>query len=94
MSEDMIFVGNLPHSATESEIKEHFSSVSKIYSINLITDRKGRSRCFGFLKVDKSDEAVASFNQKEFQGRKLRVSHAIKKETFRYGHRGFHNRGH
>ena len=101
MAEGEIFVGNLPHSATEEEIKVHFSSAGQVHSINLITDRKGRSRCFGFITIDNPEEAVQSvnktfqkqLNQKEFQERKLRVSRAVPKTDFRPRHRNFNRRG-
>ena len=93
MAEGEIFVGNLPHSATEEEIKVHFSSAGQVHSINLITDRKGRSRCFGFITIDNPEEAVALLNQKEFQERKLRVSSAVPKTDFRPRHRNFNRRG-
>ena len=93
MAEGEIFVGNLPHSATEEEIKVHFSSAGQVHSINLITDRKGRSRCFGFITIDNPEEAVALLNQKEFQERKLRVSRAVPKTDFRPRHRNFNRRG-
>ncbi|MBN1759287.1 MAG: hypothetical protein JW863_13255 [Chitinispirillaceae bacterium] len=92
MTQGEIFVGNLPHSATEEEIKAHFSPVGQIHSINLVTDRKGRSRCFGFISIDNPEEAVTLLNEKEFQERKLRVSRAIKND-FRPRHQGFHRRG-
>ncbi|MBN1309285.1 MAG: hypothetical protein JXA18_15280 [Chitinispirillaceae bacterium] len=78
-----IFVGNLPHSATESQIEEHFNPAGRVHSIRIMTDRKGRSRCFGFIQVDNPDEAVMKFNDKEFQGRKLRVSRAIPEMSYR-----------
>ena len=93
MAEGEIFVGNLPHSATEEEIKTHFSSAGQVHSINLITDHKGRSRCFGFIIIDNPEEAVALLNQKEFQERKLRVSRAMPKNDFRPRHQHFNRRG-
>jgi RNA recognition motif-containing protein len=93
MAEGEVFVGNLPHNATEEEIKVHFSSAGQVHSINLITDRKGRSRCFGFIKIDNPEEVVAHLNQKEFQDRKLRVSRAIQKTEFQPRHQKYHRRG-
>ena len=93
MAEGEIFVGNLPHSATKDEIKDHFSSAGQVHSINLVTDRKGRSRCFGFITIDNPEEAVDLLNEKMFQERKLRVSRAIQKTEFRPRHHNFHRRG-
>lgn len=95
MAEGDIFVGNLPHDATKDEIKAHFSSAGQVHSINLITDRKGRSRCFGFITIENPEEVVALLNQKEFQERKLRVARAMPQNDFRARphHGGFHRRG-
>jgi RNA recognition motif-containing protein len=91
MSGDL-YVGNLPHNASELQIKEHFMPVGTVHSIQVMTDRKGRSRCFGFITMENYDEAVLALNEKEFQGRKLHISHAIPNTTFRPMHRRFHRR--
>ncbi|MBN1577651.1 MAG: hypothetical protein JW913_13915 [Chitinispirillaceae bacterium] len=78
-----LYVGNLPHSATELQIKAHFDPVGQVHSIRIMTDRKGRSRCFGFLQIDNPEEVVMKLNEKEFQGRKLRVSRAIPEMPYR-----------
>jgi RNA recognition motif-containing protein len=97
MSGDL-YVGNLPHSATEMQIKEHFTPVGQVISVNIMTDRKGRSRCFGFVQVENPEEAAQELNEKEFQGRKLRVSRAIPETPYRPafqrgGRRGGGDRG-
>ena len=38
-----IYVGNLPFSATEDEIKELFGQFGEVAEVHLITDRDGRS---------------------------------------------------
>ena len=92
MADGDIFVSNLPHDATRDEIKAHFSSAGQVHSINLITDRKGRSRCFGFITIENPEEAIALLNQKEFQERKLRVTRAMPQNDFRSKPHGFHHR--
>ena len=53
-----IYVGNLPFSATEDEIKELFGQHGTVHSVALINDREtGRPRGFGFVEVD--DEALS-----------------------------------
>ena len=93
MAKGEIFIGNLPHNATEEEIENHFSSAGQVYSINLVTDRKGRSRCFGFITIDNPEDVIALLDQKEFQERKLRVSRAFQKTEFRPRHQHFHRHG-
>ena len=78
-----LYVGNLPHSATEAQIKDHFTPAGQVHSVQIVTDRKGRSRCFGFIQIENPEEAAQLFNEKEFQGRKLRVSRAIPETPIR-----------
>jgi len=74
-----IYVGNLPFSATEDEVKELFGQHGTVHSVALINDREtGRPRGFGFIEVD--DDALSAMIQnldgKEMDGRALRVNEA------------------
>ncbi len=74
-----IYVGNLPFSATEGEVKELFEQHGSVTSVNLITDRDtGRFRGFGFVEMDEADadSAIKSLNDQDFGGRPLRVNEA------------------
>ncbi len=74
-----IYVGNLPFSATEGELKELFEQYGSVTSINLITDRDtGRFRGFGFIEMDEADadSAIKALNDQDFGGRPLRVNEA------------------
>jgi RNA recognition motif-containing protein len=79
-----LFIGNLPYSATEVELREHLSSVGEPTSVVLPVDREtGRPRGFAF--VDYADRAVAEeairkFDQQLFKGRGLAVSEARPRE--------------
>ena len=79
-----LFIGNLPYTATEAELRDHLSSVGEPAQIVLPTDREtGRPRGFAF--VDYADRAVAEeairrFNQQPFKGRPLAVSEARPRE--------------
>jgi RNA recognition motif-containing protein len=74
-----IYVGNLPFSATEGEVKELFEQHGSVTSVNLITDRDtGRFRGFGFVEMDEADadSAIKALNDQDFGGRPLRVNEA------------------
>ena len=79
-----LFIGNLPYTATEAELRDHLSSVGDPTQVVLPTDREtGRPRGFAF--VDYADRAVAEeairqFNQQPFKGRPLAVSEARPRE--------------
>ena len=74
-----IYVGNLPFSATDSEIRELFAQHGTVESVSLITDREtGRPRGFGFVEMGRADaqRAIQNLNGKELGGRALRVNEA------------------
>ncbi len=77
-----IYVGNLPSTATEDEVRQLFSSYGDIASVNLITDREtGRSRGFGFVEMhDGASDAIEALHQTDFGGRSLNVSEAKPRE--------------
>lgn len=73
-----IYVGNLPFSASDDEIRDLFSEFGTVESVNLITDRDtGRPRGFGFVEMsDGADEAIQALNDTEMGGRKLKINEA------------------
>ena len=78
-----IYVGNLPFSATEDEIRELFSQHGTVESVNLITDREtGRPRGFGFVEMadEEAAAAISALDQKEMGGRNLKVNEAKPRE--------------
>ena len=78
-----IYVGNLPWSATEADLRELFSSVGTVHSAAVITDRDtGRSRGFGFIEMDDSDaeQAISQLDGREMDSRPLRVNEAQERQ--------------
>ena len=79
-----LFIGNLPYTATEAELREHLSSVGAPTQVVLPTDREtGRPRGFAFVDyADRgvAEEAIRRFNQQPFKGRPLAVSEARPRE--------------
>ena len=73
-----LFVGNLPYSATETELREHFSAVGQLSYIYLPTDREtGKPRGFAFVEFSESadaEEAIRRFNNQLFKGRRISVN--------------------
>jgi RNA recognition motif-containing protein len=91
-----IYVGNLPFQITETELNEMFSQTGRVESVQIITDRQtGRSKGFGFVQMTDdaaADKAIADFNGKEFNGRKLTVNEARPMERRDSGPGGFRGR--
>jgi RNA recognition motif-containing protein len=74
-----IYVGNLPFSATESEVRDLFAQHGTVESVALPTDREtGRPRGFGFVEMPQADaqRAMQALNGFNMGGRPLRVNEA------------------
>lgn len=79
-----IYVGNLPFSATEPEVRSLFEKHGKVDSVKLVNDREtGRPRGFGFVEMPSSDAqtAIQHMNGFEMGGRPLRVNEAREREA-------------
>ena len=75
-----IYVGNLPFSVTLDRLKELFSSYGQIEDAIVMTNKfTGRSRGFGFVTFandSDADKALAEMNNKNVEGRELKVNEA------------------
>jgi len=74
-----IYVGNLPWSSTEEEVREAFANYGEVYSVKLINDREtGRPRGFGFVEMEDNGalEAIESLDGSDFGGRNIKVNEA------------------
>lgn len=78
-----IFVGNLPFSTTENELRDAFSAHGEVQSASIVIDRMtGRSRGFGFVEMpdDAARAAIAALNGAQFSGRAIQVNEARPRE--------------
>lgn len=81
-----LYVGNLPFSATEDEIRDLFSQYGEVQSVKLITDREtGRPRGFGFVEMENADEAAQNLDGYAYEGRNLKVNEARDRDDRRGG---------
>jgi RNA recognition motif-containing protein len=75
-----IYVGNLPYSVTENDLKEAFAEFGEISSVSLISDKfSGQSKGFGFVEMpnnSEADAAIKALNESSFQGRNIKVNQA------------------
>ena len=74
-----IYVGNLPYTATEDEVRQLFASHGEVTDCSLPIDREtGRPRGFGFVEMPNEDAAKAmqALDGQDFGGRSLRVNEA------------------
>lgn len=74
-----LYVGNLPWSSTEEEVRDAFAEFGEVVSVNLIRDREtDRPRGFGFVEMDDAgaEAAIAEMDGNLFGGRALKVNEA------------------
>lgn len=75
-----LYVGGLPYSTTEDELREAFAQAGSVDSASIIMDRmSGRSKGFGFVEMTSDEEAqkaIELWNGKDFGGRTLTVNEA------------------
>jgi RNA recognition motif-containing protein len=73
-----IFVGSLPFSIDEADLRESFEAYGAVDSVKIITDKfTGRSKGFGFVEMTNDEEAlkaIAELNGATVQGRAIVVN--------------------
>ena len=75
-----LYIGNLPFSATEDELRELFERHGSVDSINVIMDREtGRPRGFAFVEMSEASaatNAIRALDGTQLGGRALKVNEA------------------
>jgi RNA recognition motif-containing protein len=75
-----LFIGSLPWTVNDAELKTMFEPYGKVQSAKVITDKQTRrSKGFGFVEYETEAEASAAIkalNDTEIKGRKIVVSEA------------------
>ena len=75
-----IYVGNMPYSVTEEDIKQAFEAFGQVESVTIIKDKmSGQSKGFGFVEMGSAEQAqaaISGMNGKDLKGRKLNVNEA------------------
>lgn len=79
-----LYVGGLPYSTTEDQLRDAFAQAGAVDSAAIIIDKMtNRSKGFGFVEMSSDSEAQAAidmWNGKDFGGRTLTVNEARPKE--------------
>ena len=75
-----IYVGNLSYETTDAKLSELFGTVGQVQAVTLITEPgTGRSKGFAFVEMADDAQAVEAINQlneKELDGRNIKVAEA------------------
>jgi RNA recognition motif-containing protein len=79
-----LYVGNLPYSTTESELRVLLGEFGEINELSLVRDKyTGESKGFAFVEMKKNadaDKVIKALNGSVFQGRNIKVNQAQPKE--------------
>ncbi len=87
-----IYVGNLPYSVTDEDLREVFGEYGELAAAEVIKDKfSGQSKGFGFVDMpnnSEADSAIKELNESVFKGRKLTVNEARPREQQQRSPRG------
>jgi RNA recognition motif-containing protein len=75
-----IYVGNLPYSVTDDDLKDTFAEFGELSSAEVVKDKfSGQSKGFGFVDMpnnSEADQAIKSLNDSMMKDRKITVNEA------------------
>ena len=75
-----IYVGNISFDTTDDGLRDAFAAFGEVESVNIIKDRdSGRSRGFAFVDMpsdDDANKAISGLNEKDLDGRTIKVNQA------------------
>ena len=92
-----LYVGNLPFTSTEEDLRTLFGRHGSVDSVNVITDREtGRPRGFAFVEMTEAAaaaDAIKALDGTQLGGRALKVNEAEDKQRSGGGGSGGFGRG-
>jgi cold-inducible RNA-binding protein len=75
-----LYIGNLPHSTTEPQLRTLFETYGAVERVNIVMDKDtGRPKGFAFVEMtvaSEADSACLALSGSAFEGRALRVNEA------------------
>jgi RNA recognition motif-containing protein len=75
-----IYVGNLPYSVDDQELRDAFGAYGQVASATVISDKfSGQSKGFGFVEMPdnaEADAAIQGLNESSLSGRRIKVNPA------------------
>lgn len=77
VTNEKLYIGNLSYDASESDLFDHFSKIGGVNNVEIVRDKSGRSKGFGFVvmnTLEAAKEASAKYHRTEFMGRQIVVA--------------------
>jgi len=88
-----LYVGNIPYTTTEDELRDLFAQAGTVDSVNVVRDNAtGRARGFAFVEMasdEDAQKAIAQLNEHPLGGRNMAVNEARPKPQFGGGGGGY-----
>ena len=79
-----LYVGGIPYTSTNDDLKNHFAAAGSVVSAQIIIDKMtNRSKGFGFVEMASdgdADQAIEKLNGSDLNGRNMNVSEARPQE--------------
>ena len=73
-----LYIGGIPYTSTNDDLKAHFGAAGTVTSAQIIIDKMtNRSKGFGFVEMSsdaQAEKAISMFHDQDFQGRRLTVN--------------------
>ena len=80
-----LYVGNLPYSVGDEELRSAFAQFGEVASASVISDKfTGQSKGFGFVEMpnnSEADAAIKGLNETSMGGRNIKVNQARPREN-------------
>ncbi len=64
-----LYIGNLAHETTDVDLRTAFSRIGKVVSVKIVSDRRGRTKGFGYVEM--ADESSAKTSMESLRGTQL-----------------------
>jgi|GEM_PF-6621025 len=84
MNDRSLYVGNFPYETSDEDLRAVFSPFGEVVRVVIITDHgTGQSKGYGFIELDSVDGALKAkeaLDEKDFNGRPLRVNDATPRQ--------------
>lgn len=77
VTNEKLYIGNLSYDASESDLFDHFAKIGGVNNVEIVRDKSGRSKGFGFVvmnTLESAQEASAKYHRSEFMGRQIVVA--------------------
>lgn len=95
--EKKLYIGNLPYTTTEDDLRDLFSQAGTVVTVELIKDRDtGNSKGFAFVEMSSQEEAekaINTFNGYSMNKRQIKVNIARPREERPRGGGWYNDRG-